>query len=450
MRMLPVLLIGAALLLSCGESPSGPPLDPGPTASELSARFTGSWTPPDTSSLAGSARMLRPAPLALHWSVAVSWSPCPDGDFLDYALYRSETPGIEEHPSSALLLGTWESPVDTLLTDTLWGEWDRTYHYALRTRSADSLEAWSDEIRVDVPPSTSVGGPDELKETVAVGGQPVSLLDVGSQVWVACFWSDAVYVMEAGSQPEVIAAIPVGDGPMDLCLDPNGEQVFVTCRLSDRVDVVRVADLSVIGSVAVDDSPVGICLTGSGRIAVACYGSDRLLAIDPSGLSLSDSVDVGDGPWDVCAPPGSGEVYVADRSGSSVTVVEDADWSVTETLAVGQEPWVLHADPSGDLLYVGDLSGERVWTVETSSHEVGSGFEVEGGPSGIVALSNGNLLYVSSYYGNRVELRDPGTFEVLLHLDDGVRPMALAETGGGRYLYVANSAVGTVSVYGYE
>ena len=447
---LTTLLAMLPFLLSCGDSPSGPPVNPGPTPSELAAEFTGSWTPPDTTFSLASAPILQPVPLALHWSVAVSWTECPDADFQYYRLFRSETPGISENLSSADRLGTWEVPGDTLFVDTLLGEWDRTYYYALRTRDTDSMDVWSNEVIVVVPPETAFGGPDELMETVAVGGQPVSMLAVGSQVWVACFWSDAVYVIETGLLPEVVGVIPVGDGPVDLCREASGERVFVSCRLGNRVDVIRTSDLTVIVEIPVSGSPGGICCTETGRIAVACYGSDRLLAIDSESLEAVDSVTVGDGPWDICAPAGTEEIYVADRIGGTVSVVDANEWSVMESLDVGQEPWVLCADPSGSRVYVGDLSGERVWTVETGSHGVGTGFEVAGGPSGLLALSNGNLIYVSSYYGNCVEVRDPVTFEMLSHFDDGIRPMGLAEAAGGQYVYAANSAVGTVSVYGYE
>lgn len=448
-RLSPGFLVGIALLFSCGKDPSGPPVDPGPTASVLSAEFTGDWTPPDTSSNKSTVRISSPAPLTTSWEISASWTECPDADFMDYSLWRSETPGIAEDPSSAILRETFTGVGDSSYVDR-WGDWGVTYYYALRTRSTDSLEVWSNEVEVVVDPETAFGGPDELMETVEVGGQPTSIVTWGDRVYVTCYWSDAVYVIEAGISPTVTAVIPVGDGPMDLCSDDNGEYIFVSCTGDGVVDVIQTSDLTVIGEIPVGSLPVGICWTASVLVTVACYGSDRLLVMDPSDYSIVDSVDVGDGPWDVCGPPGSNEIFVANRLDGTVSVVSCSDWSIVATCNVGQQPWVLCADPSGTTVYVGDLSACRVWTIDTATHAVGQGFEVEGGPSGLLALSNGNLLYVSSYYGNRVEVHDPVTLEMLYHFDDGVRPMGLGEDPQGHYVYAANSAVGTVSVYGYE
>ena len=86
---------------------------------------------------------------ALHENDAMlSWTECPDGDFLSYTLYRSSDPGIESDPSFATIIYSSEAAEDTLFTDA--GLIAGDYYYALKTTNDADLFSWSNEEAVTI------------------------------------------------------------------------------------------------------------------------------------------------------------------------------------------------------------------------------------------------------------------------------------------------------------
>ncbi|MEN8208811.1 MAG: hypothetical protein ABFR50_06135, partial [Candidatus Fermentibacteria bacterium] len=155
------------LFLSCGNSPSGPSGPDNPTASVLSVLFIGGWFPPDTSK-------------GVDNEVLISWTPCPDSTFWKYTLYRSYTPGIESQSDSAEVLNIIYDALDTSFTE-IHAQWDTVFYYAVRTSSLDSLESWSNEVSLVIPPETSFGGPDAHIKTIDVGGGPGGIVSLPSE-----------------------------------------------------------------------------------------------------------------------------------------------------------------------------------------------------------------------------------------------------------------------------
>ena len=126
-----IILTAVVFLISCGddESPAGP--GENPTASTLSATS-------DTTN-----------------SVAASWTMCPDNNFSEYKLYRSTSSGISGNPPASPVRTTTNIS-DTTYTDAGL-EWDQTYYYAVQTKNTDNNTAWSNEVQVVTPDSSSGG-----------------------------------------------------------------------------------------------------------------------------------------------------------------------------------------------------------------------------------------------------------------------------------------------------
>ncbi len=94
-----------------------------------------------------------PTPSVLTASVSedgvlLSWTSCPDGDFLSYTLYRSADPGIESDPSFATIVFSSLSAADTLFTDVSLPAGD--YYYALSTANEANLFSWSNEETITI------------------------------------------------------------------------------------------------------------------------------------------------------------------------------------------------------------------------------------------------------------------------------------------------------------
>jgi len=129
------------------------PGDGAPTPSVLTVTVQG--TDGHADSRGPVLRLLLPAERG-DFSALLSWTPCPDADFAQYTVFRSEYPGIAADTSAADT-----SFVVTGQSSTTWTDEGltpgETRYYAVRTTDTEGLSAWSNEGEADVPgPTPSV------------------------------------------------------------------------------------------------------------------------------------------------------------------------------------------------------------------------------------------------------------------------------------------------------
>jgi len=67
---------------------------------------------------------------------------------------------------------------------------------------------------------------------------------------------------------DVVVDIPIGCGGYGLALTPDGEQVYISCSLNGKVEVVDVATRTHIKSIAVTGSPRRIAVSPDGLTVV--------------------------------------------------------------------------------------------------------------------------------------------------------------------------------------
>ncbi len=80
----------------------------------------------------------------------LSWTTCPDSDFVSYSLYRSSTSDIRNNTGSASVIIVIEKKTTTvhydpnLLPGSIW-------YYALLTTNEGGGTSWSNEVSVKLP-----------------------------------------------------------------------------------------------------------------------------------------------------------------------------------------------------------------------------------------------------------------------------------------------------------
>lgn len=120
MRGLAVIAVLLVILFSgCGPDNPFEPDPPSPSA--LTAVLTGGTT------------------------AKLSWTMCPDTDFVSYTLYRSGSPGIQSNPGSASVLAVIDKNTTTSYYDeNITGK----YYYALKTTNEAGDSSWSNEVSI--------------------------------------------------------------------------------------------------------------------------------------------------------------------------------------------------------------------------------------------------------------------------------------------------------------
>ncbi len=125
---------------------------------------------------------------------------------------------------------------------------------------------------------------------------------------------DLVYVMDTETGV-VLEAIPVGRKPERVLVAPD-DSVYVSLRGDRAVARISARSLAVAQTGQVGSEPVGMSLTGDGRLLVANHSSGTVSVLDASTLETRATIDVGGHPMAVVALAGDKEAYVTDYLGS--------------------------------------------------------------------------------------------------------------------------------------
>jgi beta-lactamase superfamily II metal-dependent hydrolase len=199
LRVVWILTMGLLLLsLTCGD-PQGPLQDDPPTPSVLTV------TVQDSDGGGASRRTDTDGS-----SVQLSWTPCQDGDFASYTVFRSASPNIASDPSSSDTSFVVAGQSSTTWQDTGVNPGD-IWYYAVRTTDTEDLAAWSNE-GVAVIPGGGTPTPSVLTVTVQDGDELLRFLRTdadGPSVllsWTPCPDGDfAAYTVFRSSTPDISA-----------------------------------------------------------------------------------------------------------------------------------------------------------------------------------------------------------------------------------------------------
>jgi YVTN family beta-propeller protein len=115
---------------------------------------------------------------------------------------------------------------------------------------------------------------------------------------------------------QVLRRVGVSGRPFGLTLDPEGKNLFVTCRDRDRLAVLAIQNLQETATVPVGRSPVAVayCRTAGGdRLVVANSLSDDISVLSVSPLQELGRPSAGREPFAVAATPDGTRAVVANR-----------------------------------------------------------------------------------------------------------------------------------------
>ena len=122
-------------------------------------------------------------------------------------------------------------------------------------------------------------------------------------VYVANTGANTVSVIDAATNT-VVAAIPVGNHPGGVAVNPTGSRVYVSVSAANIVAVIDTTTNAVVATIPVGDNPAGLAVNPSGsRIYVANELSHTVSVIDATTEAVIATVGVGGIPFAVAVNP---------------------------------------------------------------------------------------------------------------------------------------------------
>jgi YVTN family beta-propeller protein len=166
----------------------------------------------------------------------------------------------------------------------------------------------------------------------------------GDRVYVTNNKGDSVSAIDTATK-QVIATIPVGQGPEGIGITPNGEEVYATNQGDGTVSVIDTTTLTVIATIPTGNLPQRVVFTRDGTKAFVENGfSDTVSAINTATHTVTATLPVGHNPFTMLASRDDMKLYVcnANPGETTVTVIDIPSLTVSDTIAnVGLAPFDL-------------------------------------------------------------------------------------------------------------
>jgi len=168
-----------------------------------------------------------------------------------------------------------------------------------------------------------------------------------TEFWVPGATGDGVVVIDGGGV--ITHRIATGEYPVSVAFNESRRLALVSCRDSDRLDIIDTETYQVTGSLAIPGTAHGpgnlvYSIQGDRFFLVAWY-DNVLFAINDDASAILDQTPLGNSLWQVALPPESlGPLYVTDRGADVLRVVDTETLAEVRSVAVGDDPWGLDAD----------------------------------------------------------------------------------------------------------
>ncbi|MDO8771221.1 MAG: cytochrome D1 domain-containing protein [Burkholderiaceae bacterium] len=235
------------------------------------------------------------------------------------------------------------------------------------------------------------------------------------KVYVADEEGNTVSVIDATSFKR-IGSIPVGQGPHNVQVAPDGRQVWVTNN-GQPAKAVHNMPKSEHGAMA---------------------GSGEIWAIDTTTDAVAAKVPVGMHPAHVVVTPDGRFAYVANGGENTVSVVDISAKRVVDTIPVGASPHGMRISSDGKQAWVANLKGGTISVIDTAVRKETLQIAVGRGPAQVGFTPDGRLGFVSLSGENRVAVIDPVSRKVISRIAVGTVPIQLYATPDSQLLLVAN------------
>ena len=239
-------------------------------------------------------------------------------------------------------------------------------------------------------------------------------------VYVADEGADAVSVIDATSLKKT-GSIPVGQGPHNVQVSPDGKSVWVT----NNGDPSSAAEAMPHGQMSKSEHG-------------AMVGAGAVWVIDTATGAVIAKVLVGKHPAHVVVASDGRTAYVTNGGDNTVSVVDTAAQRVIGVIRVGASPHGLRISPDGKQAWVANLKGGTVSVVDTESRKQVAQITAGKGPAQVGFTPDGRFGFVSLSEENKVAVIDPVSRKVIRKIAVGTVPIQLHATPDSRLVLVAN------------
>jgi YVTN family beta-propeller protein len=240
------------------------------------------------------------------------------------------------------------------------------------------------------------------------------------KVYVADEGANTVSIIDAASFKQT-GSIPVGLGPHNVQVSPDGKWVWVT---NNGEPAKAVETMPAKSRPKAEHG----AMEGAGAVWVVDATTDAVVAKLPVGKHPAHVVVAGDGRT----------AYITNGGDNTVSVVDTAAQRVVGVIAVGASPHGLRITPDGKQVWVANLKDGTVSVIDAEGQKPVAHITAGKGPAQVGFTPDGRWGFVSLSGENKVAVIDPVSRKVIRKIAVGTVPIQLHATPDSRLVLVAN------------
>jgi DNA-binding beta-propeller fold protein YncE len=229
----------------------------------------------------------------------------------------------------------------------------------------------------DEGPAPSPGPQPEVVATVDVGRGPIGLTVGEINVWVASRDAGEVYSIDPATNEQAEAPVPVAGDPTAVAVGHGS--IWVVNDSGNSVMRLDPGEGRAPLAIPIGPAPSDVAVDER-WVWVSVEGADEVARIDPNSNEVDETVPVAAGPRSIAT--GDGQVWVANIDGKSVSRI-DAETAATvgNPIPIGQRPNDLAV--GGRSVWVTDVVNGTVTRLDADTGELGDPIDVGVKPRGI-------------------------------------------------------------------
>lgn len=214
----------------------------------------------------------------------------------------------------------------------------------------------------------------------------------GSEIWTSQMDQSGKVLVYNAATMALKNTVAVGMEPAEVTMSANGgsdrpQYAFVANGMSNSVTVIKVADKSVVKTIAVGDDPVGAWPGADGKMYVDNEKGQSISVIDVATLTVVETVKLGFTPGYAAYHPTRNELWVSQAgTGKKVVIFErmNGAWMKMGEVVTGLDAHAVTFTKDGATAYITNQGAATVSVVDVAKRTKTIDIAVGKKPNGIV------------------------------------------------------------------
>ena len=246
------------------------------------------------------------------------------------------------------------------------------------------------------PAATSAGHSASSKEGGSMmmsAGSATEGSGAGEMAMASAAEGNSLWAVDTATG-EILARVPVGQGPTHPIPSPDGERVYVTNTDEDSVSVIDTGTWQVEDTIRGILEPHDAELTPDGRMLyVATAGDNTMTVVDTETLQAVKSIPVGSKPRGLAIGGATGETaFVTNKGDGTLSIIDVPAGEVKVVVSAGAGAHAVRVNPDDGRVYVALSKENAVAVVDVVTGQVVNRNPVGDTPEQIDLSADGKWL----------------------------------------------------------